>query len=169
MSNTLVDDLEAAFHACLAAATNPDHFGPRDNHDERKAGVEQTVQKFLDSARQMECFFLQKRLVVSPQKAVQFIMEDNMELKNELARKEQLIEKYHAKLTDWQRLVNDAGLGSGGGNPAGQRGGAQGTPAPQGPMGGVPGGAQMMGGGNQMMGVPQLGGMPPQQMVRNNW
>lgn len=58
-----------------------------------------------------------------------------MELKNELARKEQLIEKYHAKLTDWQRLVNDAGLGSGGGNPAGQRGGAQGTPAPQGPMG----------------------------------
>lgn len=36
MSNTLVDDLEAAFHACLAAATNPDHFGPRDNHDERK-------------------------------------------------------------------------------------------------------------------------------------
>ncbi|OQR78563.1 mediator of RNA polymerase II transcription subunit 28-like [Tropilaelaps mercedesae] len=168
MSNTLVDELEAAFQACLAAAKNPDHFGPRDNHDERKAGVEQTVQKFLDTARQMECFFLQKRLVVSPQKAVQFIMEDNMELKNELARKEQLIEKYHTKLSDWQRLVNDAsicGLGSGGGGgPSGQRGGAQGQP-PQGPPMGVQGGAQMMGGGGQIMGVPQLGGMPPQQMV----
>lgn len=113
-SIALVDELETAFHACLAATSNAEHFSQRDV-DEVKVGVEQTVQKFLDTARQMECFFLQKRLVVSPQKPDQVIMEDNMELKNELARKEQLLEKYHTKLLDWQRLVNDATIGGGGG------------------------------------------------------
>jgi len=48
----MVDELEASFHSCLSALSNPDHFSQRDS-EEIKASVEQTVQKFLDAARQM--------------------------------------------------------------------------------------------------------------------
>jgi len=150
-----VDDLDASFHACLGAITNPDQFSQRDG-DEVKAGVEQTVQKFLDSARQMECFFLQKRLLVSAQKPEQIVMEDNMELKNELARKDQLLEKYHAKLAEWQRLVNDTTIGGSGGGGGAQMGSHQGGP----PMSqGQPPG-QMMSGQRPPMARPGAMGSP---------
>lgn len=38
-------------------------------------GVDQCIQKFLDVARQTECFFLQKRLQLSVQKPEQVIKE----------------------------------------------------------------------------------------------
>ncbi|XP_013789206.1 mediator of RNA polymerase II transcription subunit 28-like [Limulus polyphemus] len=70
----IVDDFENSFQACLAALTNPDHFNVRDS-EEVKTGVEQTIQRFLDLAKQMECFFLQKRLLLSTQKPEQFVIE----------------------------------------------------------------------------------------------
>ncbi|CAN7990501.1 unnamed protein product [Ixodes hexagonus] len=105
-SSQIVDDFENSFQACLAAVTNPDYFYVRDS-EEVKTGVEQTIQRFLDVAKQMESFFLQKRLVLSAQKPEQIVMEDNTELKNELARKEQLLQKYHEKIHYWQGLLND--------------------------------------------------------------
>ncbi|XP_077501956.1 mediator complex subunit 28 [Amblyomma americanum] len=105
-SNHIVDDFENSFQACLAAVTNPDYFYVRDS-EEVKTGVEQTVQRFLDVAKQMESFFLQKRLVLSAQKSEQIVVEDNTELKNELARKEQLLQKYNEKILYWQSLLND--------------------------------------------------------------
>ncbi|XP_064465658.1 mediator of RNA polymerase II transcription subunit 28-like [Ornithodoros turicata] len=107
-SSQVVDDLESSFQACLAAVTNPDYFYVRDS-EEVKTGVEQTIQRFLDLAKQMECFFLQKRLVLSAQKPEQMVMEDNTELKNELMRKAQLLHKYHEKIHFWQSLLNDNG------------------------------------------------------------
>lgn len=41
------------------------------------AGVDQCIQKFLDVARQTECFFLQKRLQLSVQKPEQVVKEVN--------------------------------------------------------------------------------------------
>lgn len=38
-------------------------------------GVEQTVTKFLEMAKQMDCFFLQKRLLLSAQKPEQIVRE----------------------------------------------------------------------------------------------
>lgn len=38
-------------------------------------GVDQCIQKFLDVARQTECFFLQKRLQLSVQKPEQVVKE----------------------------------------------------------------------------------------------
>lgn len=90
--------------------TNPDYFYVRDS-EEVKTGVEQTIQRFLDLAKQMECFFLQKRLVLSAQKPEQMVMEDNTELKNELMRKTQLLHKYHEKIHFWQSLLNDTSNG----------------------------------------------------------
>lgn len=39
------------------------------------AGVDQCIQRFLDVARQTECFFLQKRLQLSVQKPEQVVKE----------------------------------------------------------------------------------------------
>lgn len=105
-SSQIVDDFENSFQACLAAVTNPDYFYVRDS-EEVKTGVEQTIQRFLDVAKQMESFFLQKRLVLSAQKPEQIVLEDNTELKNELARKDLLLQKYHEKIHYWQSLLND--------------------------------------------------------------
>lgn len=102
----IVDDFETSFQACLAALTNPDHCNVRDS-EETKTGVEQTVQRFLDVAKQMECFFLQKRLLLSVQKPEHIILENISDLKNELVRKEQLLNKYNEKIQTWQNLLQD--------------------------------------------------------------
>ncbi|XP_025931446.1 mediator of RNA polymerase II transcription subunit 28 [Apteryx rowi] len=70
-------------------------------------GVDQCIQKFLDVARQTECFFLQKRLQLSVQKPDQVIKEDVSELRNELQRKEALIQKHLGKLRHWQQVLED--------------------------------------------------------------
>lgn len=147
-SNHIVDDFENSFQACLAAVTNPDYFYVRDS-EEVKTGVEQTIQRFLDVAKQMESFFLQKRLVLSAQKSEQIVMEDNTELKNELARKEQLLQKYNEKILYWQSLLNDTS------NTPGQ----QPQPQPQAPPGsttqGMPTqGQQSMPMGSSAQGLP---------------
>lgn len=105
-SAQIVDDFENSFQACLAALTNPDYNNVRDS-EEIKTGVEQTIQRFLDVAKQMECFFLQKRLLLSVQKPEHIILENISELKNELARKEQLLNKYYDKIQFWQSLLQD--------------------------------------------------------------
>lgn len=150
-SNHIVDDFENSFQACLAAVTNPDYFYVRDS-EEVKTGVEQTIQRFLDVAKQMESFFLQKRLVLSAQKSEQIVMEDNTELRNELARKEQLLQKYNEKIHYWQSLLNDNTSPSGGqqapqqppsgGGPQGMPPMQQGQPTMPPVMGGGGGGAQ---------------------------
>ncbi|RXN04813.1 mediator of RNA polymerase II transcription subunit 28 [Labeo rohita] len=71
------------------------------------SGVDQCIQKFLDVARQTECFFLQKRLQLSVQKPEQVEKEDASELKNELQRKEMLIQKHLTKIHHWQQVLED--------------------------------------------------------------
>lgn len=130
-SNHIVDDFENSFQACLAAVTNPDYFYVRDS-EEVKTGVEQTIQRFLDVAKQMESFFLQKRLVLSAQKSDQIVMEDNTELRVELMRKEQLLQKYNEKIHYWQSLLNDNTSPS---SSSSSMGGGQPPQPPQAPQG----------------------------------
>ncbi|EPQ02722.1 Mediator of RNA polymerase II transcription subunit 28 [Myotis brandtii] len=70
-------------------------------------GVDQCIQKFLDIARQTECFFLQKRLQLSVQKPEQVIKEDVSELRKELQRKDALVQKHLTKLRHWQQVLED--------------------------------------------------------------
>lgn len=82
-------------------------------------------------ARQTECFFLQKRLQLSVQKPEQvvkevnfvtaytaycepppvvhsrFSLQDVSELRNELQRKEMLVQKHLSKLHHWQQVLED--------------------------------------------------------------
>jgi mediator of RNA polymerase II transcription subunit 28 len=92
--------------SCLSALTNPTTAHIHDS-DEVKTSVEQTIQRFLDIARQIECFFLQKRLLLSVQKPELIIVEDCNELRNEIARKDQILGKYYEKLQLWQSMINE--------------------------------------------------------------
>ncbi|NXB31219.1 MED28 polymerase, partial [Eulacestoma nigropectus] len=114
-NNTLVDELEASFRsarcfplppACFASLVSQDYANGTDQ-EEIRTGVDQCIQKFLDVARQTECFFLQKRLQLSVQKPEQVIKEDVSELRNELQRKEALIQKHLSKLRHWQQVLED--------------------------------------------------------------
>nr|XP_006137062.1 mediator of RNA polymerase II transcription subunit 28 [Pelodiscus sinensis] len=93
-------------HACFASLVSQDYVNGTDQ-EEIRTGVDQCIQKFLDVARQTECFFLQKRLHLSVQKPELVIKEDVSELKNELQRKEALIQKHLGKLRHWQQVLED--------------------------------------------------------------
>ncbi|XP_028657609.1 mediator of RNA polymerase II transcription subunit 28 [Erpetoichthys calabaricus] len=108
-SNTLVDDLEASFEACFASLVSQDYVNGTDQ-EEIRTGVDQCIQKFLDVARQTECFFLQKRLLLSVQKPEQVLKEDVSELKNELQRKETLIQKHLGRIRHWQQVLEDINI-----------------------------------------------------------
>ncbi|XP_053258753.1 mediator of RNA polymerase II transcription subunit 28 [Podarcis raffonei] len=105
-NSTLVDELEASFEACFASLVSQDYVNGTDQ-EEIRTGVDQCIQKFLDVARQTECFFLQKRLQLCVQKPEQVIKEDVSELRNELQRKEALIQKHLGKLRHWQQVLED--------------------------------------------------------------
>uniref|UniRef100_A0A8C6R271 Mediator of RNA polymerase II transcription subunit 28 n=1 Tax=Nannospalax galili TaxID=1026970 RepID=A0A8C6R271_NANGA len=93
-NSTLVDKLESLSEACF------DHVNGTDQ-EEIRTGVDQCIQKFLDTARQTECFFLQKRLQLSVQKPEQVTKEDV---------KDALVQKHLTKLRHWQQALEDVNL-----------------------------------------------------------
>uniref|UniRef100_A0A2K5CVE5 Mediator of RNA polymerase II transcription subunit 28 n=1 Tax=Aotus nancymaae TaxID=37293 RepID=A0A2K5CVE5_AOTNA len=95
-SSTLVDELESSFEARFASLVSQDYVSGTDQ-EEIRTGVDQCIQKFLDIARQTECFFLQKRLQLSVQKPEQVIKE----------RKDALVQKHLTKLRHWQQVLED--------------------------------------------------------------
>ncbi|CAG2162001.1 unnamed protein product [Oppiella nova] len=137
-NNSLVDEFENAFQSCLSALTNPSTVHIHDS-DEVKTSVEQTIQRFLDIGRQIECFFLQKRLLLSDQKPELILSEDCSELKNEIARKDQILTKYYDKLQLWQSMINETVANSDGSHHLQRQTSLnQSMTAPQTPMSGQP-------------------------------
>src|SRR5258708_2928642 len=55
----------------------------------------------------MEDFFLQKRLLLSIQKPEQIILDDINDLKAEITRKDQVLQKYYEKLNYWQGILSE--------------------------------------------------------------
>uniref|UniRef100_A0A2K5Z6Y1 Mediator of RNA polymerase II transcription subunit 28 n=1 Tax=Mandrillus leucophaeus TaxID=9568 RepID=A0A2K5Z6Y1_MANLE len=115
-NSTLVDELESSFEcSCLCTELLRElplgldyPYGEyRENQSLPSGSVDQCIQKFLDIARQTECFFLQKRLQLSVQKPEQVIKEDVSELRNELQRKDALVQKHLTKLRHWQQVLEE--------------------------------------------------------------
>lgn len=128
--------------------------------DDIRTEVEQTTLRFVDLARQMEAFFLQKRFLLSALKPEMVVKEDISELKLELARKEELLKRHYEKIAVWQNLLADlqgyskspaqAGTSQSmisNGNSAGS------SSIPQSPIGGIP--------GNQTPNPMMVSGMSP--------
>lgn len=65
------------------------------------------MHRFIDLARQMEAFFLQKRFLLSAFKPEMNVKEDINELRQELVRKDELLKRHYEKITVWQNLLGD--------------------------------------------------------------
>jgi len=105
-SGNLVDEFEETFQHCLNILTK-EEAAPASDKDEIKLEVEQTTLRFIDLARQMEAFFLQKRFLLSALKPEMVVKEDIIELRNELSRKEDLLKRHYEKIAVWQNLLSD--------------------------------------------------------------
>lgn len=105
-SGNLVDEFEEAFQHCLNVLTKEEAL-PTSDKDEIKVEVEQTTLRFIDLARQMEAFFLQKRFLLSALKPEMNVKEDISELRLELGRKEELLKRHYDKIQVWQNLLAD--------------------------------------------------------------
>ncbi|XP_045470168.1 mediator of RNA polymerase II transcription subunit 28-like [Harmonia axyridis] len=105
-SGNLVDEFEEAFQHCLNVLTE-DEAVPTTDKEEIKVQVEQTTLRFIDLARQMDAFFLQKRFLLSALKPEIVVREDISELRLELVRKEELIKRHYDKIAVWQNLLAD--------------------------------------------------------------
>jgi len=99
----------------------------QDNKEELRTDAEQNVAKFIEVAKQLETFFLQRRLQISVLKPEQLIKEvmslihqndkivyilgiieqDCSELKQELARKDELIKKHYEKISIWLNMLGE--------------------------------------------------------------
>lgn len=75
--------------------------------EEAKGEVEQVTLRFIDLARQVEAFFLQRRFLLSALKPELIIKEDIADLRMELVRKEELIKRHYDKIAVWQNLLAD--------------------------------------------------------------
>ncbi|RZB41605.1 mediator of RNA polymerase II transcription subunit 28, partial [Asbolus verrucosus] len=105
-SGNLVDEFEEAFQHCLNVLTKEEAV-PNSDKDEMKVEVEQTTLRFIDLARQMEAFFLQKRFLLSALKPEMVVKEDINEFRLELARKDELLKRHYDKIAVWQNLLAD--------------------------------------------------------------
>lgn len=98
--------IHISFQSCLNVLTKEEAV-PSTDKDEIRAEVDQTTLRFIDLARQMEAFFLQKRFLLSALKPELVVKEDIAELRMELVRKEELLKRHYDKIAVWQNLLSD--------------------------------------------------------------
>lgn len=86
-----VDELQEAFNACLAVPT-----------DDLRSSAEQNIGRFIEAARKLEVFFLQKQLLLSDSGETN---EEINKLRTKLRARELLIAKYKQKLEEWKKIL----------------------------------------------------------------
>lgn len=144
-TNSLMDKFEFEFMECIHSLTKEDSSNGTDK-DEIKVEVENTIANFIDLARQMECFFLQKRFQLSVLKPELLLKEENIDLRHEIARKDELLKKHAAKIAKWKEFLSDSAPPT---VPPGMSAQPQGPPIPTPP-------AQMLPGANPNQMIPQM-------------
>lgn len=86
-----VDELQDAFKACLAVPV-----------DDCRSSAEQNIARFIEAARKLEVFFLQKKLLLLDNEDSN---EEITNLKAKLKARDNLLAKYAQKLEEWKRIV----------------------------------------------------------------
>lgn len=102
----LMDEFEEAFQSCLLSLTKQEPNSGT-NKEEIELEVQKTTNRFIDVARQMEAFFLQKRFLVSTLKPYMLIKDENQDLSIEIQRKEALLQKHYNRLEEWKACLSD--------------------------------------------------------------
>lgn len=181
-SNTnahLIDDFEEAFQNCVLALTKPEG-NSGSTREEIDFEAQKTINRFMDVARQMEAFFLQKRFQVSTLKPDQLLKDENQDLRIEIQRKEALLNKHYSRLEEWKACLSDmqqipammnrvpmSGLGGTGGGNLGPGGVmnpsmaemAASMPGPSSGLGNMGAMAGMVGGGHPQQRPGMLGNL----------
>lgn len=106
VNGNLMDEFEEAFQNCLLSLTKLE-ANTGTNKEEVELEVQKTTNRFIDVARQMEAFFLQKRFLVSTLKPDQLIKDENQDLRIEISRKEALLNKHYSRLEEWKACLSD--------------------------------------------------------------
>lgn len=92
--------------ACVHALTKQEASTGIDKN-EIGLEVEQTTSKFIDLARQMESFFIQKRFLLSALTPEFMLKEENLDLRYEINRKDELIKKHYERIELWKNMLSD--------------------------------------------------------------
>ena len=71
--------------------------------------ADQCVNNLLDSARQLEVFFLKKRLLLCRDKPENILREEIENIEAEIDRKNQTVAKHRERLKTWQQTLADVG------------------------------------------------------------
>ncbi|EDW15809.1 mediator of RNA polymerase II transcription subunit 28 [Drosophila mojavensis] len=148
-SGNLMDEFEEAFQSCLLSLTKQEPNSGT-NKEEIELEVQKTTNRFIDVARQMEAFFLQKRFLVSTLKPYMLIKDENQDLSIEIQRKEALLQKHYNRLEEWKACLSDIQQG------------VHTRPGPAMMPGPCPGGMPPLGGPGPRPGL--MSGMPSGQM-----
>lgn len=86
-----VDELQEAFNACLAVPA-----------DDLRSSAEQNITRFIEAARKLEVFFLQKQLLLADSGES---CDEIIKLRAKLRARENLIAKYTQKLEEWKKIL----------------------------------------------------------------
>lgn len=105
-TSSLMDKFESQFAECIHSLTKEESPNGSDK-EEIKVEVENTIANFIDLARQMECFFLQKRFQLSCLKPELLLKEENIDLRHEITRKDELLKKHSTKIAKWKEFLSD--------------------------------------------------------------
>ncbi|XP_038070853.1 mediator of RNA polymerase II transcription subunit 28-like [Patiria miniata] len=103
----LVDEMEAAFQGCFSTLIAQDHLNVVDSQETRTS-VEQSIQRFLDVSKELESYFLQRQQMLSVTRPELPIKEEVEELKQELQRKETLIQQHQANIQKWLAVLQQS-------------------------------------------------------------
>lgn len=95
-----VDEFEQAFESVCQYLQPMDDT--RASMDEIKADAGHLVSEFLEAGKAVERFFLQKRLLLTRARPEQVLKEECNELKQEIFKKDQLIQRHHEKVQAWK-------------------------------------------------------------------
>uniref|UniRef100_A0A1A9X1J3 Mediator of RNA polymerase II transcription subunit 28 n=1 Tax=Glossina brevipalpis TaxID=37001 RepID=A0A1A9X1J3_9MUSC len=106
INSNLMDEFEEAFQNCLLSLTKLE-ANTGSTKEEIEFEAQKTIDRFIDVARQMEAFFLQKRFLVSTLKPDQLIKDENHDLRIEIQRKEALLNKHYSRLEEWKACLSD--------------------------------------------------------------
>ena len=107
-SESIVERLEDAFIDCITPPiANESSHGISSSQDETRPSVEHAITKFFDLARETEAMFLKQGALVAARNPETTLKQEIEELHAELRHKDEVLNRYHALLKQWQARLNE--------------------------------------------------------------
>ncbi|XP_040575837.2 mediator of RNA polymerase II transcription subunit 28 [Lepeophtheirus salmonis] len=102
----LLVEFEEAYRDTVASLTHEDLLCDR-SQDVMIQELEEKITKFAEIARKLDTFFVQKRFLLYSHKPESILREESTDLRQELAKKDEILRKHYERLGQWQALLQD--------------------------------------------------------------